>query len=1098
MRKIMYLVFFCSVLQHIAVHAQEGEPQLPTIVPPSPTAYELGRFGEIPIGLFTGTPNVGVPICDFSVGNLSIPIALDYSSNGIKVDQLATHVGLGWNLLAGGVITRTAHGGADEERGDTHQRPSEDNNDYRSDPWLNYFQSVVKYTGALPTSMDSEPDLFTFNFLGQTGKFTLDRDKKVLPLDNTPHQITLDLTTKHFTIIDGQGNTYYFEDTERSLLQSTGPGGLQQGREMITSWFLSRIETPTNHTIYFTYEDEDYLYKNTLSETATAFTSANPDVQPACSNDRPNPPTLSGIRTHYLTLTGKRLQRISSNKAITGSIVFSYGQAHPEVENYELLTEIKKLNSEQQTIREATLAYTNQNDRLFLESVAFRAPNHRYAFQYHNLTSVPKRLHMAKDHWGYYNGKRNTSLIPKLPISDYHKVVFFKEFFPNTADKSVDVSRAKAGLLKRITYPTKGYSELSYEGNDYNTTEKIEKEASASLSVKTKFTQQNDQDELIISNVARTGYYKLMFLGGYNYQHCRPEQFPAEADKKIFFRIENRTNTQDDIIYIDNIYGPKLGRGVLRVFRGRVDDGVYVRLLEGNTYRLRLDINYRCLYGDLSFEYAVGEQQTIRVNKPLGGLRIATLANYDKDGTPITAKTYQYASLETPDRSSGHQGKTPEYFSRSYASGSCSNPPNPFCIGWVIPYDVLNSGNLRSLYETATQNTRYEHVVVREMEGTTPNGGTVYRFKRALPDNDGRRIHGAYDRNLPNMYTDWGDGLELEKSYFKEEDETPIILQKEINTYARDNRFNTYAIGYRVGIKYIEHCKINPTLENIIVDTYDVSQYKLKGHWYYKDSKTTLTYDAKGENPVTQLEKYFYGNAQHTQLTRTETTDSQGNTYVQTVDYPQDLTAPTDVETKLINQHHITTPIDTRRYYKEGTTSHLLSSSYQVYQDWAGILRLDTIKVAKATHDYSSTAVYHRYDSYGNPLEVSKADGAFIIYIWGYHHTYPVAKIENATYTEVNSYINAIHTASNADTDRTIGTMGKEGELRTALQALRTGLPEALVTTYTYDPQIGVTSVTDPKGETSYYHYDAYHRLQYVKDADGHLISKNTYHYTTN
>jgi len=52
-----------------------------------------------------------------------------------------------------------------------------------------------------------------------------------------------------------------------------------------------------------------------------------------------------------------------------------------------------------------------------------------------------------------------------------------------------------------------------------------------------------------------------------------------------------------------------------------------------------------------------------------------------------------------------------------------------------------------------------------------------------------------------------------------------------------------------------------------------------------------------------------------------------------------------------------------------------------------------------------------------------------------------------------------------------------------------------MVTTYTYDPLIGVTSVTDPRGYTMYYEYDEFQRLEFVKDEDGNIYSENQYNY---
>ena len=52
-----------------------------------------------------------------------------------------------------------------------------------------------------------------------------------------------------------------------------------------------------------------------------------------------------------------------------------------------------------------------------------------------------------------------------------------------------------------------------------------------------------------------------------------------------------------------------------------------------------------------------------------------------------------------------------------------------------------------------------------------------------------------------------------------------------------------------------------------------------------------------------------------------------------------------------------------------------------------------------------------------------------------------------------------------------------------------------MITTYTYEPLVGVTSITDPRGYTIYYEYDDLHRLKRVKDEAGHVVSENDYHY---
>src|SRR5690606_31879660 len=53
----------------------------------------------------------------------------------------------------------------------------------------------------------------------------------------------------------------------------------------------------------------------------------------------------------------------------------------------------------------------------------------------------------------------------------------------------------------------------------------------------------------------------------------------------------------------------------------------------------------------------------------------------------------------------------------------------------------------------------------------------------------------------------------------------------------------------------------------------------------------------------------------------------------------------------------------------------------------------------------------------------------------------------------------------------------------------------AQMTTYTYKPLTGMTSMTDAKGQTTYYEYDDFQRLKTVKDQDGKLVKQYDYHY---
>lgn len=114
MNAIVYLgsILILLIIGVINVNGQPNNVKAPTF--PSPNAASLGKYGDIPVSYHTGVPNISIPIYTVTQGSLSLPISLSYHSSGLKVDEVASNVGLGWSLNAGGMITRSVNGGPDE------------------------------------------------------------------------------------------------------------------------------------------------------------------------------------------------------------------------------------------------------------------------------------------------------------------------------------------------------------------------------------------------------------------------------------------------------------------------------------------------------------------------------------------------------------------------------------------------------------------------------------------------------------------------------------------------------------------------------------------------------------------------------------------------------------------------------------------------------------------------------------------------------------------------------------------------------------------------------------------------------------------------
>ncbi|WP_306354302.1 RHS repeat domain-containing protein [Flavobacterium sp. '19STA2R22 D10 B1'] len=251
---------------------------------------------------------------------------------------------------------------------------------------------------------------------------------------------------------------------------------------------------------------------------------------------------------------------------------------------------------------------------------------------------------------------------------------------------------------------------------------------------------------------------------------------------------------------------------------------------------------------------------------------------------------------------------------------------------------------------------------------------------------------------------------------------------------------------------------------------------------------------------MTQTKDFFYDNPVHLEPTRITTTDSKGNTYRTKMIYADDIASPTFLAgPALTNEewyavytmksnalHRIAEPIQTETTMNDAAT---FSVQRTAFQNWGNDLILPKkVLVSKGDLEIENRIAYNAYDSKGNPQELQQEKGTPIVYLWGYNKSLPIAKIENATAAQVATALGTDINGLQNYNETHIGTLNN----------LRNSLAEAMVTTYSYIPQIGIRTITDPKGQTTTYEYDTFNRLQKIKDFQGNVIKENQYNYAPN
>ncbi|MFY0605555.1 MAG: hypothetical protein JXR10_02500 [Cyclobacteriaceae bacterium] len=96
-----YLLFSFSIIFNQFLYSQSKDDLPVSIIPPSPNASQLLEFANTPVNFYTGNPQMKISILFHPGNRLSREVSLEYYVSGIKVEDRANWLGLGWNLNAG-------------------------------------------------------------------------------------------------------------------------------------------------------------------------------------------------------------------------------------------------------------------------------------------------------------------------------------------------------------------------------------------------------------------------------------------------------------------------------------------------------------------------------------------------------------------------------------------------------------------------------------------------------------------------------------------------------------------------------------------------------------------------------------------------------------------------------------------------------------------------------------------------------------------------------------------------------------------------------------------------------------------------------------
>lgn len=1103
--------------------------------PVAPDAAALGKYVDMPVSNYSGLADISIPLYSYRANKLSFPISLSYHSSGIRVRDIPGTVGAGFSLQAGGVITRVVRGITDgndlthpgvykENLGTLGSPGSPDYPDYRMMPGV----TSAVYVGD-NNKIDTEFDVFYYNFMGYSGRFTYNKFGEIVMLGVT----NLKPIPGGFVFMDAEGVTYHFdvlEATPNSVIPTT------------RSWYLSRIYHPVTHeNIYLTYKTiGPNIYRTAYGkgsrfdkiryQDASGHLFGVPDqtLNPIC-----DPQYSGGAVDDEISNTGG----IMIDQMVCGHDTVKFYHDTSRADVYKIKLDSIRVLQAGNVVQRIRFAYTynklsgNPLDKKLLLSGLTINDEQPYAFSYYQSyqgKTMPGMFAKGEDFWGFYNGEDFPEKPDGTDGAPRFKVLIPGQSYTgwNSGHRNPDYRYGQLGSLSSITYPTGGRTELEYEGNDFSegfTGGRPEDDISVALQLdsvrsngliggtnagdyypsgylKSKEIMVHENQTATVSTTlglsaqvnTLTAYMDQIYNSGDGYE-CRIKLYKYNTGSGVFDLVEQHAYNPVALmgapadgpafIAARNAYGTTTETHTLALTEGRYKIEAEIDLdAYGLTAQMNLTTSFKYR------RYAAGSGDGTSYIYNAGGIRIKKIRFISPVNSSGYEKTYTY---NDGPKSSG-------WLVSPFANVSSSMYWGEMRYGGSVCPQLCN------FYEF-----HYDNLIPLG----NAHGGVIGYTKVTEAMIDGRKKTRYYSMAVDGYNTGYLGYVPIIDRLIEDNSDFRGLLLYEEQTGSGNQKVQTVSRSYSSG-RVTATQNMYALLTDIVVANCDRSFpfFNNFGQWWggyaHTQSKVVLLQetvkDFNGTDSLTHTTKHQYAYWNSTQPSSTSVISSDGDSTVTVFKYPYDFNTGVYGELSVLNV--IGTPVETYvRKYQGGvpkvTGAELVSFRSNVYapdtvfriQNPSGLsdfVPASPLAGVGLTRDsrYRAELTFHSFN-HGNVVEQTGTDRVKEVLLWGYGHRYIVARVRGSDYATVKSLVDTT-IVNNPASDAAL-----RGTLNNIRSSLASSNPEARVTTYTYDPLKGMSSMTDPRGELTLYTYDPYGKLKFGKDADGSVKQRVNYHY---